>query len=436
MSLLMVTHDRYFLDAVCNEIIELNHHTVTRHMGNYAYFLEQKAGREERAVAEADKARNLLRKELEWMRRQPKARGTKSKARIDAFYDLEGKAKGPRSGPELNFTMAASRQGGKILEIEDVSKSYSGNIYVDGFTYTFVKKDRIGIVGPNGAGKSTLLRMIMGLEKPDKGRVRYGETTEIGYYSQEDMEFEPGMRVLEAVQEVAERIMLGDGKEVSASQFLQRFGFEPARQHTPISKLSGGERRRLHLMRVLVKQPNLLILDEPTNDLDIDTLNVLEEFLADFPGSLLIVSHDRYFMDKVIEHTFAFEGEGKVRDFPGNYTEYREWKAEQEALSAQEIELAKKRALKAHLPTVPSSVAAVVAPSAPAKPKTKLTFKEQRELETLEAEMETLETRKNEVVEKLNTGSNHEDLAKWATEIKAIENELSDKEIRWLELSE
>ncbi|MCU0352858.1 MAG: ATP-binding cassette domain-containing protein, partial [Cytophagales bacterium] len=324
VTLLLVSHDRYFLDAVSNVIVEIDNGQLYRYQGNYAYFLEKKAEREAMQAAETEKARNLLRKELEWMRRQPKARGTKAKYRIDAFYELKEKASQTKNNAQLELSVKTTRLGNKIVELHDVSKSFGDRPLVRDFTYVFKKQDRIGIVGKNGVGKTTFLNLLTGQLMPDSGTVDRGDTTQFGYYTQQELIYKPNQRVIELVQEIAEVVTLANGQTLTASQFLNLFLFPPAKQWDLVEKLSGGEKRRLQLLRVLIKNPNFLILDEPTNDLDLTTMNVLEDFLENFGGCLLIVSHDRYFMDRLVEHLFVFEGEGRIRDFPGNYTDYRE----------------------------------------------------------------------------------------------------------------
>lgn len=428
-TLLMVTHDRYFLDNVANEILELEQGQIYAYKGNYAYFVEKKAEREQQQDVEVGKARNLLKKELEWMRRQPQARGTKSRSRIDAFYDLKEKAAGKVTGPGLELSVKSTRQGGKILELDDISKKYGDKWTVRDFTYVFKKGDRLGIVGPNGTGKTTLLNMLTGKLPPDSGEIEAGETTVFGYYTQSEMTFRDDQRVIDVVKEIAEVVETGKGETITAAQFLQHFQFSPAMQYTMVSKLSGGEKRRLQLLRVLIKNPNFLILDEPTNDLDIITLNILEDFLTDFGGCLLIVSHDRYFMDQLVEHLFVFEGEGQIRHFPGNYTDYREWLKERE----REME---KEALEAK----PSPPAPAAPPSA-AEPKEigsrKASFAEKREYELLEKDIALLESQKETLLAILNgPTTDHNQLREWAEELKRIDKSLDQKTERWLELAE
>ncbi|HEX8547203.1 MAG TPA: ABC-F family ATP-binding cassette domain-containing protein [Cytophagaceae bacterium] len=419
-TLLLVTHDRYFLDSVATEIIELENGNIYKYKGDYSYFIEKKAEREAAQDAEVDKARNLMRKELEWMRRQPKARGTKQKARIDAFHDLKEKASQKRVDQKLELSVKTSRLGGKVIEVEKINKSFGDKKIVDNFTYIFKKLDRIGIIGKNGVGKTTFLNMLTLQDKPDNGKVDVGLTTVFGYFSQSNAELDLNQRVIESVKEVAEMITLGNGEIITASAFLQHFLFPPSMQYTPISKLSGGEKKRLQLLKVLIKNPNFLILDEPTNDLDLVTLSVLEEFLTKFGGCLIIVSHDRYFMDKCCDHLFVFEGDGKIKDFPGNYTEFRIWQDEQE----------EEKALLAKKPVVE-------APPIKTIDKNKLSFQEKKEYETLEKEIDQLEKKKEGLVKKLDSISgNHSELQSVSNEIDQIISQIEDKSMRWLELGE
>ncbi|SMB98152.1 ABC transporter related [Hymenobacter roseosalivarius DSM 11622] len=430
LTLLMVTHDRYFLDKVANEIVELDQGRVHRYQGNYSYFVEKKADREQIEVAEVEKARNLLRKELDWMRRQPRARGTKQKARVDAFYETQEKAKTRIDGPQLELSVKTTRQGGKIIEVDHLHKQFGGKVVLDDFSYVFKKKDRIGLIGPNGAGKSTLLNMLTGSLAPDSGTIDKGQNTVFGYYTQTELEFDPTQRVIDIVKEVAEVVEMANGEVVSASQFLQHFQFPPAQQYTLVNKLSGGEKRRLQLLRVLIKNPNFLILDEPTNDLDIITLNILEDFLLNFGGCLLIVSHDRYFMDALVEHVFVLEPGGQIRHFPGNYTDYREWQKEN---NTEEYAREQARTAKAAAGVAPA--AAVSAPTA--APKRRATYAEKKEYETLEKEIEQLEVLKQQLIEKLNAGTgSHKELADWAAELKRTDAALDSKGERWLDLAE
>ncbi|MET7255169.1 ABC-F family ATP-binding cassette domain-containing protein [Dyadobacter jiangsuensis] len=430
-TLLVVTHDRYFLDTVCNQMLELDHGSAYTYKGNYSYFLEKKAEREELEAATIDKARNLMRKELEWIRRQPKARGTKAKYRIDAFEDLKEKASQKKFDVQMELNVRTSRLGSKIIELENISKGFGERQLIKNFEYTFRRGDRIGVVGKNGMGKSTLLNMITGELQPDKGKISTGETVQFGYYKQTDLVFNENQRVIDIVKDVAEVVQLGTGETVTVGVLLQAFLFSPSKQYDFISKLSGGERRRLQLLLILIKQPNFLILDEPTNDLDIDSLNVLEEFLLNFPGCLMIVSHDRYFLDRLVQHIFVFEGDGKISDFPGNYTELRDYQDEQEA----EKKLAATNAPKPASPVVVAPKEPVAAAPATTA-KRKLSYKEQKEMEQLEADIAKMEVTKTQLVENLNKGGSHEDLAKWSKQIEEINDSQAEKEMRWLELSE
>jgi ATP-binding cassette subfamily F protein uup len=433
VTLLLVTHDRYFLDRVCNNIVELDNGKTFPYKGNYAYFLEKKAEREAMEASSIDKAKNLLRTELEWMRRQPKARGTKAQYRIDAFHDLKEKASQSKDDSKVQLNVKMARQGSKILEIDDLSKTFGEQKIVAHFSYVFKKQDRIGIIGKNGAGKSTFLNMITQNLKPDSGNITTGETVVYGYYQQGDLDYKEGQRVIDIVTEIAEYVTLGNGQSITASQFLTHFKFEPKVQYTQVEKLSGGEKRRLALMRVLIKNPNFLILDEPTNDLDIQTLNILEDFLMEFGGCLLLVSHDRYFMDKLVEHLFIFEGEGVIRDFPGNYTDYREWLAEQEDLAKQALN-SKSSPKSTEKVAEPINKKEVITPVVTNK--RKLSFKEQKEYESLGTDIEKLEQRKAKLTEQLNAGGTYDELASWSKEIEQITEQLDEKELRWLELSE
>jgi ATP-binding cassette subfamily F protein uup len=420
VTLLLVTHDRYFLDNVCNEVWELENSNLYFHKGDYENFLEKKAQREESEAASIDKARNLYRKELEWMRKQPKARTTKSKSRIDNFYEVEKRAKQQLQEQQLQLQSKMNRLGGKTVEMKKVYKSYGDKIILKGFDYTFKKGERVGIVGKNGAGKSTFVNIIQGIEKADSGKINIGDTVVFGDYSQKGLEIKEVLRVIEYVKGIAENFPLANGTSLSASQFLSLFLFPPEQQYTYVSKLSGGERRRLHLLTVLFRNPNFLILDEPTNDLDLPTLSVLENFLLDFPGCLLIVSHDRYFMDRLVDHLFVFEGEGEVRDFPGNYSQYREWQKEKEIAALEEKK------------PEPSKQA-----HASNTQKKKLSYKDQREFEMLEKELANLEIEKKEISEKLSSANlPFEELQKLSERIVEISGLIDQKELRWLELSE
>jgi ATP-binding cassette subfamily F protein uup len=403
--------------------MELVDSKMHRYVGNYAYFLEKKAERAEIEAVTLEKDKSLLKKELEWMRRQPKARTHKATYRENAFYELKEKTSGKRNEDKLELSVKSERIGNKIIEIQHVSKSFKDKIIVKEFNYTFKKGDRIGIVGKNGMGKSTLLGMINGEIKPDIGKVVKGETIRIGYYKQDGLVFDPEQKVIENVREVAEFIKMGDGREISASAFLTLFLFPPATQYAQISKLSGGEKRRLQLLKVLIENPNFLILDEPTNDLDIATLNVLEEFLMGYGGCLLVVSHDRYFLDRIVDHTFAFEGDGVIKDFPGNYTDYRIW---------QEENAKQQKKDKDSKPAI-----AEVAEIKETTPKRKLSFKEKTEFDILEKEIGVLENLKIELTEKLSSGNlSFDEIADISKKLEDAVNELEEKELRWLELSE
>jgi ABC transport system ATP-binding/permease protein len=430
ITLLLVTHDRYFLDRVCNNIVELENGNIHTYKGNYGYFLEKKAEREASEAASIDKAKNTLRTELEWMRRQPKARGTKAQYRIDAFHELKDKASQTKDDSKVQLNIKMTRQGSKILEIDDLSKSFENQQIVSNFSYVFQRKDRIGIIGKNGVGKSTFLNMITQNLKPDSGKITSGETVVYGYYTQGDLDFKPEDRVIDVIKEIAEVVTVGTGETISASQFLTHFKFDPKVQYGMVEKLSGGEKRRLQLMKVLIKNPNFLILDEPTNDLDIQTLNILEDFLLNFGGCLVLVSHDRYFMDKLVEHLFVFEGNGKIRDFPGNYTDYREWADEQPAERdiAENVKPSSSNNLSASVSKAQTPVSQVN--------KKKLSFKEQKEYDDLEKTMPALEKKKAELTKRLNEGGSYEDLTAWAKEIENLSEQLDEMEMRWLELSE
>jgi ABC transport system ATP-binding/permease protein len=425
-SLLLVTHDRYFLDNITNVILELDEGQVQRYVGNYSYFLEKKAERIEQMTVEVNKAKNLMKKELEWIRRQPKARGTKAKYRIEAFEETKEKANtkvGNQSAIEINVGMM--RMGKKILEIEDLNKSYDNLHLIKDFTYTFKRGDRIGIVGKNGIGKSTFLNMLTGKEQADTGTIEKGENTTFGYFTQAELVVDENKRVIETIKEVAEVLQTGTGEVITASQLLSLFNFPPAMQYNVVNKLSGGEKKRLQLLQILIKNPNFLILDEPTNDLDIQTLNVLEDFLTNFGGCLLIVSHDRYFMDRLVDHLFVFEGNGKIKDFAGNYSDYRIEQLEKEELGKAESNKAK--------PDKKENIA----PSNPIDNKRKISFKEKKEYESLEAEISKLEGEKTNLIQKLNAGTDsHAELGQWSARIGELEGLIEQKTFRWLELAE
>lgn len=421
MGIIMVTHDRYFLEQVTNEIIELDNEQVYRYSGNYSYFLEKKSEREQIAQSEKEKASNLFKKELEWIRRQPKARGTKAKYRVDAFEGIKEKAHQNLEKAELELDINQRRQGGKILEIEEMTKSFGDQSIIKPFSYIFKKGERVGIVGKNGAGKSTFLNLLTGALQPDSGKIDKGQTTAFGYYKQQEPNFKPGMKVIEVVQEVAEVVTLSTGSTVSASKFLTLFNFSAKAQYDYVDKLSGGEKRRLQLLRVLIENPNFLILDEPTNDLDLITLRTLEEFLFNFQGCLIIVSHDRYFMDRLVNHLFVFEKNKAIVDFPGNYTTYR---SQANQNSDKEVQPKAK----------PEKQKNVIKEEVSTR---KLSFSEKREFEQLEKDIEQLTKRKEELNQLLVSGENdHEKLTQWGVDLKNLEEEMDAKELRWLELSE
>ena len=417
-TILLVTHDRYFLDNVSSRIIELDRGKLQNFNGNYSYYLEKKAEQNAAEDASFSKNTNLLKRELEWMRRQPKARTTKSKSRIDSFYDLEEKTKGRNVKSSLELSVNVSRQGNKILELENISKNFNGNPVITNFSYTFKKGDRIGVAGKNGTGKSTLLNIVTGAIQPDHGKVLVGETTVFGYYRQGGLEFKEEERVIDVVKNIAEYITMADGKTLTASQVLTHFLFPPAKQYGMVNKLSGGEKKRLQLMRVLMKNPNYLILDEPTNDLDIDTLNVLEDFLLNFPGILMLVSHDRYLIDRLTEQLFIFEGDGNVHIYSGNYTDYR--------LEQEEPKKPVKSVLKTEMHN-----------SEPTTQKRKLSFKEEKELQSIESETEELEKQVEVLTSELNSGiTDHTQLSEIAIKIKALKENIDNMTMRWLELTD
>lgn len=423
LGLLMVTHDRYFLDKVCNEIIEIDKGDIFRYKGTYADYLEKKNEALDIAKSSRDKARNLLSKELEWMRRQPKARGTKAKYRIDAFHETKKKAKVDLSSSELEIKISGRRQGKKILELDKIAKSWDSTTMFKNFSHIFTRGEKVGIVGQNGTGKSTFLNVVTQMIDPDAGDIDLGVNTLFGYYRQDTIQEEPGKTVLESIQEVAEVITLDDGSVVTASQLLNQFLFDPKVQHSHVAKMSGGEKRRLQLLKVLIANPNFLILDEPTNDLDIVTLNILEDYLQNFSGCLLIVSHDRYFMDKLVDHLFVFDKSETIRDFPGNYTDFRE-----------ELKIKKQQAQNTVTsPNVEDKSTTKVRETE----KKKLTYKEQQEFKKIEQDMPKFEARKAELNELLNSGeTDHVQLTEWSQEIERVQNELDEMELRWLELSE
>lgn len=431
VTLLLVTHDRYFLDAACNEIWEMDGSELFVYKGNYENYIEKKAARLEQQAAGIDKAKNLYRKELEWIRKQPKARTTKSKSRIDAFSAVETKAKQRMQDNQVQLQVKMNRLGGKVAELKKVYKAYGNHVILKGFDYTFAKGERIGIVGKNGAGKSTFLNILQGIEKADSGKINIGETIVFGYYSQQGLQIKEDVRVIEYVKNIAENFPLSNGGSLSAAQFLQLFLFDPDQQYTFISKLSGGEKKRLLLLSILFRNPNFLILDEPTNDLDLPTLGVLENFLSEYQGCLLIVSHDRYFMDRLTDHLFVFEGNGEIKDFPGNYTQYRLWKKEQEEESR--LQLAGNKLQQ----TGNGLQSTGVKEQDLNIEKKKLSYKEKREFELLQKEIGELEKEKKDITDKLNSNAlPYEQLQQFSNRIGEISQLLDQKEMRWLQLSE
>lgn len=420
LSLLMVTHDRYFLDRVCSEIIEIDNKQLYYYKGNYSYYLEKRQERIDATNAEVARANNLYRTELEWMRRMPQARGHKARYREEAFYDLEKVAKQRTYDSNVKLDVKASYIGSKIFEADHLCKSFGSLKILDDFSYIFARYEKMGIVGNNGTGKSTFIKILMGLEKIDSGTLDIGETVRFGYYSQDGLQFDEQMKVIDVITAIAEVIELGNGKRLTASQFLQHFLFTPETQHSYVYKLSGGERRRLYLCTVLMKNPNFLVLDEPTNDLDIVTLQVLEEYLKNFKGCVIVVSHDRYFMDKVVDHLLVFKGQGDIRDFPGNYSDYRDWKL---ARAEHEKEAAKPKEEKTQRVRL--------------NDKRRLTFKERKEMEQLETEIATLEDEKKSIEEALCSGTlSVDELTEKSKRLPLLNDELDEKSMRWLELSE
>lgn len=426
VTLLLVTHDRYFLDAVCDEIWELERENMYTYVGDYENYMEKKAARLESENASIDKAKNTYRKELEWMRKQPKARTTKSKSRQDNFYDVEAKAKQKIEDAQLQLQVKMSRLGGKIIEAKKVYKSYGDKPILKGFDYTFSKGERAGVIGKNGVGKSTFLNILQGLESADSGKINVGDTIVFGNFSQQGLVIKDNLRVIEYVKTFAESFPLAKGGSLSAAQFLELFLFPPEKQYTYLNSLSGGEKKRLQLLTILFTNPNFLILDEPTNDLDLPTLAVLENFLSDYQGCVLIVSHDRYFMDRLVDHLFVFEGEGEVRDFPGNYTQYRLWQKDQE-----------KKGESTSLAAPPKSAEPAAPAVADVAPKKKASFKEKKEFDTLQSEIAKLEAEREKIGEQLSeAGLAFEQISKLSARALEITRLLEEKEMRWLELSE
>lgn len=423
MTILMVTHDRYFLDKICSKILELDQKSIYGYDGNYNYYLEKRAERIDAQNAAVEKARNLLRTEIEWMRRQPQARAHKAQYRIDAFYDLKERAQSRNDKGDVELNVKAGYIGKKIFVARHVSKSFDGKVILNDFNYIFSRYEKLGIVGDNGVGKSTFIKLLLDRIQPDSGYFEIGETVKFGYYSQEGIHFDEGKKVIDAIRDVAEHIYFDEKHHYSASQFLQLFLFSPTDQQKLIEKLSGGEKRRLYLAMVLMSKPNFLILDEPTNDLDIQTLEILEDYLSKFSGCLIVISHDRFFMDRCVDHTFVFLGDGVIKDFPGNYSEYRAWK---EAHQKEEATVQKQKA-----------------ESKPAKPRNnnrdnsqKLTFKEKREFEELTESIERLTKEKEELFNLFNSGEQIDDVATKASRFEEVKDLLDEMELRWLELSE
>ncbi|MBQ8464046.1 MAG: ABC-F family ATP-binding cassette domain-containing protein [Prevotella sp.] len=422
-TLLMVTHDRYFLDRVCSVILELDDQSIYTYRGNYSYYLEKRQERIDNRRAEIARANNLYRTELEWMRRMPQARGHKAKYREDAFYELERVAKSRIEERAVRLKASNVYIGSKIFECQYISKRFDDTIILRDFYYNFSRFEKMGIVGNNGTGKSTFLKMLLGEMQPDEGRIVIGETVRFGYFSQEGMKFDDQMKVIDAVRDIAEYVDLGSGRHLSASQFLQHFLFSPEQQHNYIYKLSGGERRKLYLCTVLMRNPNFLVLDEPTNDLDIVTLQILEEYLQDFPGCVIVVSHDRYFMDKVVDHLLVFKGQGEIKDFPGNYTQYRDWLSLQPAETGVK---ATKESRGANTSRDPNATA-----------RRKMTFKEKREFEQLEKDIAALEEEKTKIETALSSGTiSVDEITAMSKRLPALNDELDEKSMRWLELSE
>lgn len=419
-TLLMVTHDRYFLDRVCNIILELDDKTMYTYRGNFKYYMEKRQERIDTTRAEIERANNLYRRELEWMRRMPQARGHKARYREEAFYDLEAKAKQRIEERQMRLKSKNVYIGSKIFECQYVSKAWGEKVILDKFYYNFSRFEKMGIVGNNGTGKSTFIKLLLGVEAPDDGRFDIGETVKFGYFSQDGLKFDEQQKVIDVITDIADYIDLGGGKHLTASQLLQNFLFPPEQQHDYVYKLSGGEKRKLYLCTILMRNPNFLVLDEPTNDLDIQTLEVLEEYLQDFPGCVIIISHDRYFMDKIVDHLLVFNGNGDINDFPGNYTQYRMWQALQPK-DAEKSDNTEKREKKSYH----------------GEQKRKLSFKEKRELQQLEADIETLEKEQKQIEEELCSGTlSVEDLTQKSKRLPPLKDELDEKSMRWLELSD
>ena len=429
-TLLMVTHDRFFLDRVCSVILELDDQTIYSYRGNYSYYLEKRQERIDNRRAEIARANNLYRTELEWMRRMPQARGHKARYREEAFYELEKVAKQRIEERQIRLKSRNVYIGSKIFECQYVSKAFDDKVILKDFYYNFSRFEKMGIVGNNGTGKSTFIKMLLGQVAPDSGKFDIGDTVRFGYFSQEGLQFDDQMKVIDVVKDIAEYIDMGGGKHFSASQFLQYFLFTPEQQHNYVYKLSGGERRKLYLCTVLMKNPNFLVLDEPTNDLDIVTLQILEEYLQDFPGCVIVVSHDRYFMDKVVDHLLVFNGDGEIKDFPGNYTQYRGW-------SKEPSQLGRSAQASGASNTSTTSQASTTSNASQTSTKRKLTYKEKRELEQLEKDIEALEAEQKALEEALCSGTlSVEELTEKSKRLPLLKDELDEKSMRWLELSE
>lgn len=424
VTLLMVTHDRYFLDRVCNRIIEIDNRSIYSYDGNYDYYIKRRQERIDAMSNELDRVKNRLRKEQEWMRRQPQARAGKAKFRIDAFYDLKKRSETRIGDESVSLDVGASYIGSKIFEADGISKRFGDKVILDDFSYTFARYEKLGIIGRNGTGKSTFIKMLLGIVPADRGEWNVGETVRFGYYSQEGIAFDNDKKVIDAITEIAEDITVNEKIHYSPMQFLKRFLFSPADQQKYIHTLSGGEKCRLHLATVLMRSPNFLILDEPTNDLDIVTLGILEEYLRDFDGCLIVVSHDRFFLDSIVDHIFVFEGDGKIKDFPGSYSQYREWCEEQRTLKEAEAERVKKKASSDNVLKKEN------------RNNNRMSFKERREFETLTAELDSLNKEKSELDALFNSGGEIADIAEKSARYSDLCSLIDEKELRWLELSE
>ncbi len=436
-TLLMVTHDRFFLDRVCSQILELDNRTIYRYRGNYSYYLEKRQQRIDNMRAETERANNLYRRELEWMRRQPQARGHKARYREEAFAELEKRAHQRLEERQMRLKQRNVYIGSKIFESRYVSKAWGDKVITKDFYYNFARYEKMGIVGDNGAGKSTFIQMLLGKVKPDSGSFDIGDTVRFGYFSQEGLKFDEGQKVIDVITDIADYIDMGGGRHLTASQLLQQFLFTPEQQHSYVAKLSGGEKRKLYLCTVLMKNPNFLVLDEPTNDLDIQTLQVMEEYLADFPGCLIVVSHDRYFIDKTVDHLLVFRGNGDIKDFPGNYTQYREWsQMKQEGERQQEKERRQKATAQAQPKAAADGQAEGTAADRQTQQKRKLTYKEKRLLEQLEQDISRLEKEKQQLEEALSSGTlSVEKLTEASRRYGEVGAELDEKEMQWLELA-